>query len=218
MKHILDKKLDLDDKDYLSTYIDTIKMIDLLEMSENEIYHQRDFAELKRLHDDLTAKYNTIKDKKNAEFYEKAVNPLEYLNSTIGDVQFTVIETLEDLNREGLTMKHCIYSYLSRICERNYLAVHVQHLISNERSTMGLLRNGKNFTWEQLKGYENSRASSEMINAVIKWCSLNGIDSNKNPQGNSDLSPSKSYQKAMSDYLSDKEVERIKKERELKEK
>jgi hypothetical protein len=122
-----------------------------------------------------------------------------------------VVPTLESLNKEGLIMQHCIYTYLNRICERQYLAVHVQHLISNERATIGLIRSGKTLEFEQLKGYQNSRATKEMIETVMKFCRENGIAMNSGR--NSDLTPTKTYQKKMSDYLSEEELESVRKER-----
>ena len=72
-------------------------------------------------------------------------------------------------------MQHCIYTYLNRICERGYLAINVTHKLSKERATAGFFRNGEKLELDQLKGYYNSRATSEMIQAVMEFCKKNKI-------------------------------------------
>jgi hypothetical protein len=216
--HILKDKLDehkTGHSDFLSIYTDTLRSIGLLELGEKYIFKIKSYKELKDSHDDLAARYNAIRDAKKSEFYVKSVNEFNHLNCVIGDVKFEVVPTLENLNKEGMTMGHCIYTYLNRICEKGYLAVHVQHIISNERSTLGLVRNVRNvLEFEQLKGYQNSRASAEMIECVIKFCKSHDIPTSKGHS--SDLSPNTGYTKRMHDYLSDKDVEKIRADRKKK--
>lgn len=217
IKHIFDRNLDETTKsqsaEYLSTYVDTLRTMKLLELADNYIYKIKTNKELKDIHDDLAARYGAIKDAKKAEFYKKATAELLKMNTQIGDIELTVVPTLEDLNKEGMMMGHCIYTYLDRVVNRDYVAVHVQHTISNERATLGIFRkNGLEF--DQLKGYRNSRATREMIEAVIEFLETNNIKSKAN---NSDLSPSPGSQVRMSDYLSDEEVMQVRKKREKKE-
>jgi predicted metal-dependent hydrolase len=136
------------------------------------------------------------------------------MNSVIGDVELTVVPTLEDLNKEGMMMSHCIYTYLDRVVNRDYIAVHVQHSISNERATLGLYRKNGSIEFDQLKGYRNSRATREMIEAVLEFLDINKI---KSQSRNSDLTPSPGQQVRMHDYLSDEDVMQIRKERDRKE-
>lgn len=220
IKHILDRNLDDVQKgqnsDYLHLYTDTLRTMDLLELPDNYIFKIKENKELKEVHDDLAARYGAIKDAKKAEFYKKATKEIEKINTVIGDIKFQVVPTLEDLNKEGMMMGHCVYTYLDRVVNKNYVAVHVQHIISNERATLGLMRNGSSLEFDQLKGYQNSRASREMIEAVLEFLELNKIKNSSSR--NSDLSPSPSGQKRMHDYLSTEEVEEFRKKRALKEK
>lgn len=219
IKHILKDGLD-DSKntstDFLTTYVDTIRVIGLLEINENYIFRIKNAKELKEVHDDLSARYNAVKDAKKADFYKKAAADFSSLNCLVGDIKITVVPTLEALNKEGMTMSHCVYTYLSRVCDRGYMVFHVQHILSNERATIGAVRKaGKSLEFEQLKGYKNSRATTEMINAVIKFCKDNDISvSNRN----SDLTPSPGNQVRMHDYVSDEDVQKLKEERAKKEK
>jgi len=219
IKHILDRNLDDvakgQNSDYLHLYIDTLNTMELLELPDNYIFQIKENKQLKEIHDDLAARYGAIKDAKKAEFYKKATKEIEKINTVIDDVKLHVVPTLEDLNKEGMMMGHCVYTYLDRVVNKNYVAVHVQHQISNERATLGLMRNGSTLEFDQLKGYQNSRASRELIDAVIEFLEINKI---KGSSRNSDLSPSPGSQKRMSDYLSNEEVEEIRKKRALKEK
>lgn len=210
--HILDNKLDDFVDEFLTTYVDTINVLDLLGINNDEIFKIKSFKELSNMHNDYTAKYNVVKDKEKSRFYENAIKTFEELNIVVDDVKFTVMPTVEELNKEGVRMHHCIYTYLERICERKYLAVNVQHIISNERATMGLIRNQNKLTFEQLKGYQNSRATSELILAVINFCRKNDIECSSNM---SDLNPNNSLIKRMSDYLTDEEV--VKKRKKIEE-
>lgn len=218
IKHILDRNIDDVQKgqgtDYLHLYIDTMNTMNLLELQDNYIYRIKNNKELKEIHDDLAARYGAIKDAKKAEFYKKATKELEVMNTVIGDIALTVVPTLEDLNKEGMMMGHCIYTYLDRVVNRDYIAVHVQHTISNERATLGLFRKNGGLEFDQLKGYRNSRATREMIEGVLEFMDINKI---KSQSRNSDLTPSSTSQVRMGDYLSDEEVMEIRKERDKKE-
>ena len=218
IKHILDRNLDDIQKgqstDYLHLYLDTLNMMRLLELADNYIYRIKSNKELKEVHDDLAARYGAIRDAKKAEFYKKATAELTYMNTIIDDVELTVVPTLEDLNKEGMMMSHCVYTYLDRVVNKDYIAVHVQHLLSNERATLGLSRRSGVIEFDQLKGYRNSRATREMIEAVIEFMEKNKI---KNGNRNGDLTPSPGNQVRMHDYVSDEDVAELRKKREKKE-
>jgi len=219
IKHIFDRNIDNVTKgqnsDFLHLYTDTLNTMDLLELLPNYIYKIKSNKELKEVHDDLAARYGAIKDAKKAEFYKKSIKDIEHINVTIDDIKFTVVPTLEDLNKEGMTMGHCVYTYLDRVVNKNYVAVHVQHLLSNERATLGLMRSGTGLEFDQLKGYQNSRATSEMIAAVVEYLEEHKIKFSQNR--NSDLSPASGNQKRMHDYLSAEEVMELRKKRAAKE-
>lgn len=216
IKHIFDYSIDDMQKggtDYLHLYLDTMNTMDLLELPGSYIFkHVKSNAELKPIHDDLAARFNAIKDQAKAKLYQKAASELAHMNTTIGDVSFHVVPTLEDLNKEGMTMGHCVYTYLDRVVNKSYVAVHVQHIISNERATLGLVRNGNALGFDQLKGYQNSRATREMIEATQEFLDNNKIKTSGGSSG--DLSPNTGYTKRMHDYLSDEQVAEIRRKRE----
>jgi hypothetical protein len=211
VEHILKNKIDEDIKsDFLTTYVDTIRVIGLLELKDKMIFKCRDYKTLKDMHDDYSSRFNAMKDLKKAETYKKAVSVFENLNTTIGDVEFMVVPTTERLNLEGLQMSHCIYTYLNRICEQNYLAINVNHLITKERATAGFIRKGNKLELEQLKGFYNSRATRELIEATIEFCNKNKITINTY---NNDLTPDKDRQRPMPGQISEEELFNLRKEK-----
>jgi hypothetical protein len=212
VRHIFDKNIDVVDKestDYLHLYKDTINLINQLEFPSDYIFKIKDFKQLKLTHDDLASRYNAIKDAKKSDFYKKVTKEYKHLNCIIDEVEFTVIPTLEDLNKEGTMMHHCVYSYLSRVVDKDYMVVHVQHILSNERATMGLQRHGDTLTFEQLKGYLNGVATSALTNAAVQFLTKNNI---KHNSGTSDLNPNSRTHNKMSDYRTDEEVMLLRKE------
>jgi RNAse (barnase) inhibitor barstar len=197
-EHILKSSFDIESNksDYVSVYSDTIRVIGLLELKDKEIFKCKNYEALKNLHDDYTARFNAMKDSRKAEIYLKAINPYLHLNKRVGYVDFEVVASTERLNLEGLQMHHCIYTYLNRICEQDYLAINVTHSITKERATAGFVvsKAGK-LELEQLKGFYNSRATSEVIQSVLQFCNENKIAiSNYN---NGDTTPDKSRQREM---------------------
>lgn len=205
IEHILKSKIDEDVKsDFLTIYVDTIRVINLLELKEKVIFKCKNYNSLKEMHDDYSSRFNAMKDLRKAEVYQKAVSPFEKLNTVIGDVEFTVVSSTEKLNLEGLQMNHCIYTYLNRMCEQNYLAINVNHLITKERATAGFIRKSNNkLELEQLKGFYNSRATEELINATVEFCNKNKININTY---NSDLTPDVTRQRPMPGQMSEEEL------------
>ncbi len=211
VEHILKNKIDEDVKsDFLTTYVDTIRVIGLLELKDKMIFKCKDYKTLKDMHDDYSSRFNAMKDLKKAEIYKKAVSQFEVLNTTIGDVEFMVVPTTERLNLEGLQMNHCIYTYLNRICDQVYLAINVNHLITNERATAGFIRKGNKLELEQLKGFYNSRATRELIETTLDFCNKNKIKINTY---NSDLTPDKDRQRSMSGQMSEEHLFKLRKEK-----
>jgi hypothetical protein len=205
LEHILKNGIDQAEKqsDYITVYSDTIRVINLLELKDKVLFKCKDYAAIKELHDDYTARFNAMKDAKKAELFAKSVEPFLKYNNTIGDIEFEVVPTTERLNLEGLQMHHCIYTYLNRICERNYIAINVNHKLSKERATAGFVRKGDKLELEQLKGFYNSRASAEIINATIEFCNMNKF---KVSNSNYDLQPDSSRQNFMPGQLNEQEL------------
>jgi len=213
IEHILKNDFYTNDKsssyssDFLTTYIDTIRVIDLLNLKEKTIFKCKDYSSLKEMHDDYSARFNAMKDLKKAELYISAVEEFLELNCKIGDVEIEVVPTSEKLNLEGLKMKHCIYTYLNRICEKRYLAINLTHSITGERATAGFTRSGKILKFEQLKGFYNSRATEEVIICAQEFCNENNIKI----ISSFDLQVEKSRQRLMENQMTESDLEDLRK-------
>lgn len=215
-KHILDTNMDLDSRFDIFTYIDTLRVIDLLEIKDKIIFKCKNYHQLKKLHDNYTSRYNAIKDAKKSEIYKKTVSEFKKLNTQIGDVKFEVVESSEKLNLEGLEMNHCIYTYLDRICEKKYLAININHILSGERATAGFIVEGEELFLEQLKGYYNSRATKEIIDVTLEFCLKNKINITKAYE--SDITPDKTKQRQISGQISEEKLNEIRVSKEQEEK
>jgi hypothetical protein len=211
IEHMMKNDMDIaeNQSDYITVYADTIRVIGLLEQKDKMLFKCKDYASLKEMHDDLSARFNAMKDAKKAEFFEKAVEPFLKYDETIGDIEFKVVPTTERLNLEGLQMHHCIYTYLNRVCDREYIAIDICHNISKERATAGFVRKGDKLELEQLKGFYNSRASAEIIDATAKFCQKNKF---KMSTYNSDMTPDRSRQRPMPGQMTEEELAKYRKE------
>ena len=211
IKHILDCNLDLDGADYITIYKDTVRVIDLLDVKSKVIFKCKTYMQLRDLHDDYTSRYNAMKDAKKAEFYQKSIAPFKKMNTQIGDVKFEIVESAERLNLEGLQMHHCIYTYLNRICDKEYIAINVTHVITKERATAGFIRRGETLSLEQLKGYYNSRATEELIDSTLDFCKQNNISLRS--IHSLDMRPDVSRERAMPGQMSKENLFKLRKDK-----
>lgn len=195
--------------DFLNSYFDTVKTIQQIidsqdnvvkyiqkrgdKISESErfalqnylkikhsvIFEAKTPKNLKSIHDNMSAVYSVFQDADKAERYSIVIDNHKDLNCTINMVNFTVIPSAVELQKEHLVMKHCINTYLDRIASMNYVALSVYDLTSNERATLGIEVSGKGktkYTFNQLKGFQNTRASSYLINSVIEFIKIKEIN------------------------------------------
>lgn len=224
--HILKNKFYEDNRDeWLSIYYDTINSLklivelinnkqfkekeklkykNLVKLSENKLFETKSFIKLKELHDEMFAIYRALEDEGKDLLFKNVVKKYKNLNQEINFFSFKVIPNLKELSKEGLVMKHCIYTYLNDITKGGYLAIKVKDLISNEKATLGLKIKDKNLYIQQLKGYENSRATELLIGTVIEFCNKNDIKIDNSILHNVDIQPNPSLEKRMKDYLDKK--------------
>lgn len=220
--HILKNKiLDETSNEWLVIYYDTINTLRLIinvieqnkeksinkkrfkqlsKFSETKIFETRSFLKLKELHDEMFVIYRALEDDEKDVLYRSFVKNYRNLNQEEDFFKFTVIPNLKELSHEGLIMKHCIYTYLQDIVKGEYLAIRVKDTISKELGTLGIKIINQRLYLQQLKGYENSRTTSLMINSVISFCDRNGILIRKDYMHSSDFQPNEMLEKRMKNY------------------
>lgn len=230
--HIIKSKLFKSSEDWLSIYYDTInslkliveilenskknsikskKYINLSKISENKLFDCKNFEKLRELHDEMFAVYRAIEDENKDELFRNVVKNHKKLNTKIDYFEFVVIPNLKELSKEGLIMKHCIYTYLNDILNGNYIAIRVKDTISKEKATLGIKIQNKTLYLQQLKGYENSRATSLLINSVLKFCQDFKIEIESGHLHKTDIQPNVNLIKRMKNYLSESEALEIRK-------
>lgn len=220
--HILKNNIfDDSSNDWLTIYYDTMNILNLIlkiieenkekninkkklkkfsRFSELKIFETKNFSKLKDLHDEMSAIYRALEDDEKDSIYRSSVKKYKNLNQEHDFFRFTVIPNLKELSQEGMIMKHCIYTYLNDIVKGNYLAMNVKDTISKEMATLGLKLIKDKLYLQQLKGYENSRATELMINAVIEFCKKNEIIIKSDSMHSTDFQPNEMLEKRMKNY------------------
>ncbi len=180
-----------------------------LSIRESTFFEIRTAKELKRKHDDLSIIHAIFVDTEKSDAFIKALEGYEYLNTELNNITFNIISTVHEIHREHLVMDHCIQVYIDRVLSNIFIPVRVYDKISRERATLGITIDKNKLIFNQLKGFENSRATKFLIDTVLEYCKKNNISINSNQTFFVDLQSDISEEKKMPDYLSNEEVERI---------
>ena len=167
-------------KDWLTLFIDTVRMLRLYDGNENEILNLNKYS-VEILHNKLVSKFKTdgSLDKKIAKEFKKAIAPFVNLSGTYGDIRVELISTIEELNNEGSSMNHCIASYYNYVIEKHYIGFRVFNNKTNERLTLGCVRRQEpeenQLYFNQLKAWGNHPAQKDSCLSIIKFCEQNEI-------------------------------------------
>lgn len=236
LNHILKNRLMEDDSsNWLGFYYDTINMIKLIHQiikekenkdiknkknkklfrfSDEKLFEINGFEKLKSTHDEMFAMYQALENEEKDDAFRSVARSYKFLNQELDLFRFAVIPNLKELSKEGLLMKHCIYTYLNDIVQGDYIAIRVKDLISGEKATVGIKIIFQKLYLQQIKGYENSRATKELIDCVLNYCQKNNIFVNSEYVHRSDIQPKEELEKRMKNYL-DKEKSLIIRRKEL---
>lgn len=162
--------------DTMSIYIDTYRILNMLNGSAEDLLKTKNIGQLIILHDSFKSdKLKTLMDEKSNEAYTKAVEPFIKLTQCTEDLVVELIATMDELNYEGSFMNHCIATYFMIIINKNYVGFRVMNTNIPERLTLGCIRNGEKLIFNQLKGNGNRPASKESRDLVIEYCNKNNI-------------------------------------------
>ena len=167
------------EEDMLSLFIDTIRMLRIVGKNEDEIIGL-DSDGVIFLHDEISSNYAGEVDELKKSEYIKSVAPFVKLTGVYGKLRIELIATLEELNKEGSSMNHCIATYHDIIINKHYIGFRVFNTENNERLTLGCQRLDNRLFFNQLKGWGNSRAKKDSCSDVIEFCNLNEISIPKN--------------------------------------
>lgn len=185
-----------------------------LRIKESMFFDIRNKSDLKKMHNRLSSIHAIFQDEEKAEKYLDVVEKHKSYNDELDKVNFLVIPTSQDVYYEHFTMNHCIQTYINDIVKESYLAIRVKDTISNERATMGIRIVNGVFAFNQLKGFENSRATSFLIGIVKKYLKKHKINL-EGQENNVDLQPDTRLIKTMDDYIEEDKVKEIRKKLEF---
>jgi hypothetical protein len=165
-------------KDWLTIYIDTVRMLKLYDKDVNEVLNLNKYS-VEILHNKLVSEFKTDGsfDIKISKEFKEAVAPFVNLSGTYGHIKVELIATIEELNNEGSTMNHCIASYYNYVIEKHYIGFRVFNDKTNERLTLGCYRleNSNTLHFNQLKGNGNWPAKKDSCLAIIDFCNQKDI-------------------------------------------
>lgn len=185
-----------------------------LALKEDVIYQAKTPNKLKKLHDDVSILHAVFQDAKKAALYTEAIQDWDKkLNQEINEVSFTVIPSAKEMFVEHTVMNHCIQTYVDKVISKIFIPVRVRDTVSNERATLGITLDKDGMSFNQLKGYDNSRATKFLIDTVLEFCKKNEIKLENSNLIFVDLQPDNSKILKMPDYLDDKEAARIRKQK-----
>lgn len=176
MKHFFETK-----SNNITLYVDTYRMLMILERPFSDMLAANNEAEIQALHDQLQVEYKPQIDAEIAKRFTSAVAPFSRLSGTFRECSFELISTLEELNAEGKDMNHCIASYYNIIINRQYIGLRFRNQKTSERLTLGLIRSSETqLVFNQLKAWGNYPASLESRQVVYDFCRVNGIQCDPN--------------------------------------
>jgi|ERR1035437_547767 hypothetical protein len=162
------------EEDMLTLFVDTIRMLHLVGRNKDEILGL-DSDGVIFLHDELSDDYaGEVDDLKKVE-YEKSVAPFVDLSGDYDDIKVELIATLDELNKEGSSMNHCIASYHDIIINKHYIGFRIFNKKTNERLTLGCQRLDNKLYFNQLKGWGNNQARKDSCISVIDFCNSKKI-------------------------------------------
>lgn len=173
-------ELSVSGKDWLTIYVDTVRMLKLYNKDVNEMLNLNKYS-IEILHNKLVSEFTTdgSVNEKIAKEFKKAVAQFADLSGVYGGIRVELIATIEELNNEGSTMNHCIASYYNYVIEKHYIGFRVFNDKTNERLTLGCVRaqnsKGCQLYFNQLKAYGNHPAKKDSCLSIIEFCKQKGV-------------------------------------------
>lgn len=92
--------------------------------------------------------------------------------------EFKQLVNTNELRKESAVMHHCVANYNDRCAKNEYIVYHMTNIENSERATLGISKNLKGYTFDQMYAEYNNFISEEEINAgkYIVYC-LNHLHS-----------------------------------------
>lgn len=124
--------------------------------------------DIKKAHDDLMVKIETVKSKEKDEAILKRVNSgLNKLRFADDKYVITPANSSEDLIRESAKLNHCVKTYVDKYAkgDTNIFLVRERENVNEPFYTLELTDNGI----KQLRGNNNCKPTNEVVEFINKW-------------------------------------------------
>ena len=113
---------------------------------------------------------NALHDQLVDQINEQSFQGKEFVVYPSSPIQQTdIIQYIADskmLHEEGLSQKHCVYSYHQKIVSGCYL---VYQYLGEQRATIGISVSPRGYRIDQIKGKRNTVVSEEIKNEIAAW-------------------------------------------------
>ena len=124
--------------------------------------------DIKKAHDDLMVKIETVKSKKQDEAILNRVNGgLNKLRFADDKYVITPANSSEDLIRESAKLNHCVKTYVDKYAKgmTNIFLVRKRENVNEPFYTLELIDNDI----KQLRGNHNCKPTDEVVKFINKW-------------------------------------------------
>lgn len=178
--HIL--KITQNNKTYINAdsviflYVDTIFMLQMIEMPLLDIFKVKNIKDLEDMHNSLLQSYNLILDSKLNEKLKLHINKFRHTEGVFNNIKFNLIDTPERFFEESSIMNHCVKTYCSDVANGHYIIYSIEDIETGNRATLSV--NTKEifaspkcykdviYTFNQLKAKNNAKATERIIDSV----------------------------------------------------
>lgn len=168
----------------ISIYKDYVNMVKMLEGARHMRPHFDTAEDIIRMHDDATAAYNVKKDAVELARFTSRIPIWEKWEYDENEKYAVVIpKKPEDIATEGITLHHCVKSYIQRVAigDTNIVFIREKDKLDTPFFTVEV---GNRGTIEQVHGFGNRNANTEpgltdFVNEWAKAKKLNATNYNK---------------------------------------
>jgi hypothetical protein len=154
----------------MELYADTIAMMQLMDISFEEIFKAKTLEALEAMHNALSASYSLVRDKKLGEKLQNHIKNYRYTEGIFDNVKFSLLDTPERFYEESSIMNHCVKTYCTHVSDGHYVIYSIEDLETRDRATLSISISAV-FSFNQLKAKNNARSTNKIISCVKDFVS-----------------------------------------------
>lgn len=154
----------------LHCYIDSIYMLQTLNLPIDDIFKIKSYTELNNLHDNLNKTFQLKSDERINTMLKKHVAHFKHTEVMLNKISFSILDTPERFYDESDFMNHCVKTYYKCTAEGKYIIYSVVDSTTNDRATLSISLVGNDgYYFDQLKAKHNQKTTVNIISATRKF-------------------------------------------------